>query len=263
MSTWIFDRPLIKTTIGLVLVVGLSACTSSRLGGGRSTPTAVPQKSTITVSGKEIVIEGPSGFCMDHQATQVAGDNAFVLMGNCAVVSPKTRAPAPEVKALLTATVSGAPQQNGTIADSMNSMDRFFRSEIGRTALSRTSDAATVQILDTFQNDDVFYLRANDTSDGIVPGASNDYWRAYFDLHEQILSVSVIGFTSDPLEPNTGLATVRDFANRIRTQNGAQVIASQVVEETTNEEPEQQPLRKVRDPARTFWTIGLLRRILN
>ncbi len=259
MSIWIFDRTPIKITLGLVLIAGLTACGSSRTDTGRSYST--PQKTTIDVAGRNVVIEGPQGFCVDRETSQLGGDTAFVLLGNCAVVSPKTRAPEPKVRALLTASISNSRPDVPTVADSVNEMDRFFRSETGRTALSRDSEASTVEVLETFQRDDTFYLRASDTSEGIVPGAANDYWRSYFDLNGQIVSVSVIGFMSEPLSPATGLSTVQEFTDLIRSRNGATEFAA-ATEPVDEPETTARTERPAKDTARTFWTLGLLRRIL-
>jgi hypothetical protein len=271
MSTWTFDRRLIKTIIGLLLAASLTACGSSRLG--KVTRSAPAQRSAIEIGGKKVTIKGPPGFCIDNQISQFSDDLAFILLGNCRVISPSAFGPSPKVKALLTASISGSGGDpdagSGSIAGSLNSLDQFFRSETGRTALSRASDPGTVQVLETFQQDNTFFLRARDTSPGIVPGASDDYWRAYFDLQDQIVSVSVIGFQSDPISPDTGLATLREFARLIKDQNG---VATTLVQTTTIEEPDEpeeseeskpRKKKKIRDPARTFWTLGLIRKLLN
>lgn len=262
MSIWIFDRISIRTILAITLIAGVSACGSSRMGTVSRAPSP---KSTIEVAGRTLNIKGPPGFCIDRQISQFGDDLAFILLGSCKVVSPSTFATSPKVKALLTASISGS-DGGGSIAGSLNSMDQFFRSENGRTALSRASDPGTVQVLETFQQENTFFLRASDSSQGIVPGAANDYWRAYFDLNDQIVSVSVIGFESDPISPETGLTTLREFAHLIKDQNG---VASTPVETLAVEEPEEtttpKPARKkkIRDPGRSIWTIGLLRRLLN
>jgi hypothetical protein len=281
MSIWIFDLIRVKIGVGILLFTVLAACGGSRPSGAdrvdRAAITARPVAPTvIDVSGQKVVIQGPPGFCVDRQTSQIGGDTAFVLLGNCAVVSPSSRAAQPKVKALLTASVSASRPGVATVAQSVNGMDQFFRSDTGRTALSRDSDPSKVKILDTFQSDNAFFLRARDSSEGIVPGAANDYWRSYFDLNGQIVSVSVIGFQSSPLSPEAGLATVREFSQLIRSKNGgapapvaevvpiAEVVPVAVVEEQTASQPAQnQPKKRVKNAARTFWRIGLLRKLLN
>ncbi len=252
MSIWIFDRHTQKIALCAFLLLGLTACSPNRLGGVNR---AAPQKTTVNLSSKQLVIQGPPGFCVDEDITEIHGDNAFLLLGNCAVVSPSFRAVQPNVKALLTASISSSGNGQASIRDSAAGMDSFFRSETGRTALSRNSDPGTVQVLDTFHKDNTFFIRATDTSEGLVPGASDDYWRAYFDLDRQIVSVSVIGFQTEPLAPETGLKTVREFANAIKSSNGV-VTAPLPVQQTTTTTP-RRPI-----PANTtLMSIGFLRRI--
>lgn len=267
MFTWIFDRQSVKTLALLLVVAIFSGCG----GGGRfSGVTRAPAadntpKSTILVGGREIQIKGPRGFCIDNETSQVGGDLAFVLLGNCQVVSPSFGAQSPNVKALLTASISASDGSDSSIVGSLNSMDQFFRSETGRTALSRSSDPSSVEVLETFSADEIYFIRASDTSEGIVPGAADDYWRAYFDLHDQIVSVSVIGFETDPIAPDVGLTTLREFVHLIRDQNGVAselvVAASEESEEQHKEEPA--PKKQIRDPSKVFWTIGLLRKLVN
>ncbi|MCB1368941.1 MAG: hypothetical protein KDK00_14340, partial [Rhodobacteraceae bacterium] len=240
----------IRPALLLLLIAGLAACGggNSRLGGeggartgrGFSSLVTTPRDETIQVAGRDVIIAAPKGFCIDHEVSQIGGDTAFVLLGSCQAVAGNGRGAAPPYKALLTASVSAATE-GGKVADSLNGMDRFFRSDTGLTALSRDSNPANVEVLETFQQDDMFYLRANDTSAGIVPGAAPDYWRAYFDLPEQIVSVSVIGFNDDPLAPEKGLEIVREFAAMIRQRNsGAAAMAPP---------PDDTPLERVYEPA--------------
>ena len=265
MSIWIFDRAPIKPIIVLLLAASLTACGSSRLGTAspKSTTGNTP-KDTVRVSGRDVIVKGPQGFCIDRESSQLGGDLVFVLLGSCRVVAPSAFAASPNVKALLTASLSGTAS-DGTIAGSMNSMDQFFRSDDGRTALSRASDPGTVQVLETFQQDDTFFIRAIDNSEGIVPGAADDYWRAYFDLNEQIVSVSVIGFEDDPISPDTGLSTLRQFSHSLKTQNGIDATPPPVVEETPAEpttKPKPSKKKTVRDARNVFWSIGLLRKLI-
>jgi hypothetical protein len=259
MSIWIFDRLSTKTIALILCAASLSACGSSRLG----TVTRAPSpRNTIEVSGQSLNIKGPQGFCIDRETSQFSDDLAFVLLGSCKVVSPSAFAPSPKVKALLTASVSAA-KNGSSIAGSLNSMDRFFRSETGRAALSRDADPATVNVLETFQQDETFFIRATDSSQGVVPGAANDYWRAYFDVNNQIVSVSVIGFQTDPISPDTGLTTLREFANLIKDQNGIATapVQTAVVEEPETAEPTKE--KKILKKGSTFWTLGLLRKLIN
>lgn len=256
MSIWIFDPFRVKPIFGLIIIAtSLAAC------GSRNFPsTEKAQGTTITVGGKNVVIAGPTGFCMDRSVSQIREDSAFVLLGNCAVVAPKSRSPQPKVKALLTATV--AQNLQGTVADTATEMDMFFRSEDGRTALSRSSDPETVRILDSFETSGTYFLRSTDSSPGIVPDTANDNWRGYFDVNGQLVSVSVIGFNSDPISPDAGLETVRAFARAMQAGNNATAARTPtqpvIAPQTTSE-----PVREKSKPStgNRLNRVGILRRI--
>jgi len=262
MSIWISDPKRIKVILICLAVMGLSAC------GGRNayTSAAKTQKSTIQVGGQTMVIAGPPGFCVDQSVSQIDATSAFVLLGNCGVVAPKSRGPSPKIKALLTATVSPSPTRTDPVAQSAEAMDRFFRSEDGRTALSRSSDPGTVNILDTFENDGAYFLRVTDSSPGIVPNASPDYWRSYFGLKGQIVSVSVIGFQSKPLAPATGLDTVREFTRTLRANNSAAAPVGTTIPPTVSvrkpSPPRIAPATTRSKPGRILKRVGILRRLL-
>jgi hypothetical protein len=269
MSTWIFDRIPVKPILLILCVAGLAACGGGRLGGGTSQARGQDQASgsvskTLTVAGRQIVIQGPPGYCIDETATEAGYDTAFVMLGDCAVVAPGARAPRPDKRALLTASVSGATEGGAGVADSLISMDRFFRSETGRTALSRSSDPETVEILETFQSDGAFYLRASDTSQADVPGLGDEYWRVFFDVDDQIVSVSVVSFRDAPLGAEEGLETATQFTGAILTANGGdapaivEVAETEDVTETTTGTGFNRPRTQ---PTGGLSGVGLLRRL--
>ncbi|MGG7645301.1 hypothetical protein ACQ5SP_10890 [Rhodovulum sp. YNF3179] len=215
MSTWISERRLPT----LLLCLGLAAC----VPGG---PFATARDSTtLTVGGNAVTVAGPGGFCIDPGATRETAESGFTLFGNCATIAGRADLPQPDLRAVLTATVSGGAGA-ATIAGSIDALDGYFRSTAGRRALSRTGDPATVEVLETFQNEAVFYIHARDASPGFAPGMSPDYWRAYFDLAGRIVAVSAIGFDAAPLSRAQSLAALRAFAARIRAANAPEAAAA-------------------------------------
>lgn len=243
---------------------------------------------TINAETRDVVIKGPQGFCIDKENSQTDTDPAFVLLGNCAALGRGFNLHQPTARALLTASVSNGGSE-GMVANTMPALDQFFRSDDGKAALSRSSDPESVEILDTFAQEDSYYLHANDTSEPIVPGAANEYWRSYFDIGDQIVAVSVIATTDQPLSPEESLNLVKSFAAEIRTANGiaaepvAEVVTASAQTTTTptsryetgttvgndpdyveydvdSQQPQQQQRRT--NVLRTLQTIGLLRQLL-
>ncbi len=285
-----------RLVVLLVASMVLSACASSRVGVSSSRGGPMIRSKTITVGDSRIVVQGPRGFCIDPKTSQDGADIAFVLLASCQATSSAWNAPRPGVKALLTASVMAGGEGMSPISASASRLDGFFRSETGRTALSRTADPATVKVLDTFQQDATYFIHASDNSLGVVPGADNQYWRAYFDLKGQLVSVSAIGLRSDPIAPDRALELVRDFVAEMRRANGVsqptaapeqRIARAAVPVDDTTPTPAAAPVAAPVKPTAqvgpapvepavvpptgarrrvgpgNFWRLGLLRKIFN
>ncbi|MFT5059953.1 MAG: hypothetical protein ACI95S_001138 [Dinoroseobacter sp.] len=228
ISTWT-SRPL--RGLALIACFGLAAC-GGGFGGGGST-TASPSNpvsgltslfgtrpaSEVTVTQNRVKIAGPEGFCVDPTGTNDATTSAFVLLGNCAAIPGSRRDAEPANPAILTASVGDNP--GAAVATRLAEMDSYLRSDLGLTALSRTGNAGSVEILDSFAQDDVLFIRARDTSTASDPAMSADYWRAFFDARGSLVTLSVVGVKSNPIPPQTGLQTLQAFTALVRTRNGA------------------------------------------
>ncbi|PIE16071.1 MAG: hypothetical protein CSA68_04225 [Rhodobacterales bacterium] len=179
---------------------------------------AQPAPEQVSVSGKQVVIAGPKGFCIDPTETRDKAENAFVLLGSCQAISNSLFKPAPKVPAVLVATVSGHTK-SAPIAESTDTLRKFFASEPGRAALSRDGKAETVEVLKTSSRDGVFYIHARDSSHEALAGAGEEYWRALFNIKGRIVSASVFGLKEKPIPAATGYALLSDFTQRIRAKN--------------------------------------------
>jgi len=194
----------------LLAVTGLAGC--GALGFGASAP------ADIAVTSDRVVVTGPEGYCVDPTATRDTGDTGFVVLGNCAAISNSDLAVQPEVPAVLTAAVS-EPSDGGQLAESLGELDAFFRSEDGLRLISRTGDAATVTVLDTVIEGEVFLLHATDTSAGSIEGVQGDYWRAYLDVGSRIATLSVLALEDRVLSRDESLATLRSFVQAVQASN--------------------------------------------
>lgn len=216
--------------LALIACFGLAAC-GGGFGGGGST-TASPSNpvsgltslfgtrpaSEVTVTQNRVKIAGPEGYCVDPTGTNDGTTSAFVLLGNCAAIPGSRRDAEPANPAILTALVGDNP--GDAVATRLAEMDSYLRSDVGRTALSRSGDAGSVEVLDSFAQDDVLFMRARDTSTASDPAMSADYWRAFFDARGALVTLSVVGVKSSPLPPQTGLQTLQAFTALVRTRNG-------------------------------------------
>ncbi len=262
--------------LALIACLGLAACGGGFQGGG-SAPSAQPNPggmfsgifgtradSDITVTQNQIVIAAPDGFCVDPTGTEDAGTSAFVLMGNCAALSGRTRSAQPAAAAILTASVG---EHHGTaVADRLVEMNDYLRSETGRAALSRSGTADTVEVLDSFAQDDVFYLRARDTSPARDPDMAPEYWRAFLDARGSLVTLSVIGTRAAPMNPQTGLEILQSFATLVRTRNGEAVAPPPPVAAAPAPAPAQPAPAAAAPAPAPIWGglggIGIFRRLL-
>jgi len=209
---------------GLVALMIMGACADGTGGGGGfrlALPKPAPKQ--ITVSGKDVIIAGPAGFCVDPTVTQSKGSNAFVLLGSCAAISNSPRKPRPKIPAILTATVSETTD-SAPIASSMEALTQFFNSETGRAALSRDGKADMVDVIETLGKDGVFYIHARDRSTDTLAGTGDEYWRALFDVKGRIVSASVFGLKQRPFSTTAGFDTLEAFTNQIKSKNAANPV---------------------------------------
>lgn len=165
-----------------------------------------PPVREVAVTRDAVTITGPAGFCVDPDSLSDSEATAFVLMGNCAVISNRRSA----------------------------------------------GEAETVDVLDSFHQGDIYYLRARDSSASDIQNVASDYWRSYLDIGDQIATLTVLAREDEPISPEEGLATLRQFTQAVVAANP---------EDGTGPAPAAQP-----DPAPgtggTLWNIGLFRRIM-
>lgn len=214
----------LKTTLGVCVVIALAGC-DTLMGVTRG----VPVETQVAVADGAVVVAGPRGFCVDTASTRPSGAVPFVMMGNCAVISRDGRAPQPDIRAVLTASV--ATLDPAFVFDSADpGLPVFFQSAEGRAALSRAGDPASVEVLESFARGPAFYLHARDTSPGPVANLDATHWRAVFGVNGRVVSAAVLDFQGSALPPDRSLMVLSQFVDRIRMQSvgrGAPLVVAQ------------------------------------
>ncbi|PIV73531.1 MAG: hypothetical protein COW55_12515 [Rhodobacteraceae bacterium CG17_big_fil_post_rev_8_21_14_2_50_65_11] len=214
-----------------------------------------PPMREVAVTRDRVTITGPAGFCVDPDSTRDSEATAFVLMGNCAVISNRRSAGEPSVPAVLTASISEAdPAQ--TLQGSIPRLNAFFNSDEGRALLSRTGDADTVEVLDSFHQGDIYYLRARDSSASDIQNVSSDYWRSYLDIGDRIATLTVLAREDEHLPAEAALATLRQFTQAVVDANSEGEAAAAPVTA-----PAVEP-RRTPATGGALWNVGLFRRIM-
>jgi hypothetical protein len=245
--------------IALVSTLLLTACGGAGpLRGLRPDPGPPPARE-VAVTTDQVIITGPQGFCVDPSSTNDRGATAFVLLGNCAVIANRRSEAQPEVPAVLTASVS-QPDPPQSLRETIPELDQFFQSEEGRELLSRNGDAGTVEILDSFHQGDIYFLRARDSSAGEVEDVSAEYWRSYLDVGNRIATLTVLETIETPIESEAALATLQDYTNAVIDANSV-AVADPVEALPAAAEVAEPPAPRQRG-AGTLWNVGLFRRIM-
>lgn len=205
MSTWI------SRILTAAAVFGLAACE-----GGIDVGRSAPQR--MAVAGNAVTVGGPPGYCVDPSASR-DGVEAVVLLASCASIAGNPLGPKPDTPAIVTVVVSSDPGSFIDVAGTQDLLTRYFRSEAGRAALSRSGNPGSVAVTDVRRAGGAIYLRVRDTSPGLVAGLDNEYWRALLDVNGRLVTVSVTGFESRPMSAGQGLDVLEAATRRIRAES--------------------------------------------
>lgn len=209
-----------KGVVSAVVLAGvvLSGCANG-VDDGSSMARAPAQ---VRVLSKSFTVAGPRGFCVDTGATRETEDNAFVVLGSCAVISGNPRDSKPKVPAVLTASIS--PAAVPLDAAALDRMAAFFSSDTGRATLARTEGASAVSVIELKREGGMLLVHAEDgDTSGDVMG---DYWRGVFDQSGRLATITVSGFRETPIDDKTGARLARDFVAALRKANAPRGEAS-------------------------------------
>ncbi len=211
-----------RVWFGLAASLSLAACegglpqfgAGDKAAGGKKASTAQGQ-TEATVTRNKVRIIGVDGFCVDPVSTRSSAAQAFLVFGNCAAITGNPDQPQPYLRAVATATVtSSGITGEGSVRPQVANLNAFFRTDAGRSRLSRSGDASLVDILDGFTDDGALFLHVKDTSPAAFEGAQDTYWRSYFDAGNSVVAASIIGFSETPVSKSEGLDVLRNFVDR-------------------------------------------------
>ncbi|MEM7718363.1 MAG: hypothetical protein AAF222_04110 [Pseudomonadota bacterium] len=159
------------------------------------------------------MISGADGWCIDQATTQTSAETTVIVLGSCAALAGDLFQPQPNVPGVVTISIEA---EAGEVPGS-EALEAFFVSEAGRAVLARNGEADSVSIITTRHEDGLLYLHASD--DSVGPNASNDIWRALFDLGGRFVAVSFYSRDSDAIEPEDGLATLLAQVQELQAAN--------------------------------------------
>lgn len=222
----------------LVACAGLSACGDLTLpvpslsGSGGENETIVTRD--------KVTLVGPHGFCVDPQSSRRGTASAFVVFGNCRAINGSQTAPQPRTNAVVTSTVRLADPSVPKISQSADQLSTFFDSNVGHILLSRGNDPTSVKILESGPAaNGAYFIYIEDSSEGAPEGTANTYWRAYLDVQNSVVTLSVLSLDANPLSRREGLEIMRGFTSKIRSAETRAVADAVEVKDTDVTKPKQ------------------------
>ena len=165
----------------------------------------------VNLTSSKVQVEGPYGYCADPKSIKSQSARATVVFGNCREISGLKDQPQPFTEAVASVTATRLSAEEATSLRDTKALEDYLLSSVGRASLSRSGDAESIEILDSFTTKTAVYLRMRDAA-AKDPDALNDsYWRSVFALPEAAVSVTVRGLNGGKLSPAEGLRLVREF----------------------------------------------------
>lgn len=209
MSIWTNNRRRRFPT--LLAALALAGCVAPELAG-RAAP------GSVAVLDRSVMVAGPRGYCIDSAASRNTATTAFVLLGSCASLSGSSRVTGPASSAILTASVI---ESSADITEQTDRLATFFRSGAGRAALSRSGEAASVEVRESFGKDGVFFIRVSDVAADDGTPVEPEYWRAILSVNGRLVTLTVLGHRARPQPPETKRALLEAFIARMLAANPA------------------------------------------
>lgn len=167
---------------------------------------------TVSLTSSRVLVEGPFGYCVEPQSIRAQAARGSVVFGNCSEITGAKNQPEPSREAVVSVTATRLAAEDALAFRDTKALEDFLKSSDGRATLSRSGDAETVKILDSFTTRSAVYLRMTDAAPGAEASLTSAYWRSVFAVSEAAVSISVRGIEGGTLSPGDGLQLAREFA---------------------------------------------------
>lgn len=163
----------------------------------------------MDVLRENITVTGPTGYCVDVEATRESDIEAFVLLVRCHA----TMRPAP----VLSATVTNLEAPDSNDPDTLRRLAGFLQTTPGRAQLSRSGDPDDVSLEGAQYRDGAIWMEITDS--GNPDSFDPTYWRAILPISGRVVTVSVLSAREHPLDSGGGQTMLRDFVRQMRRAN--------------------------------------------
>lgn len=176
--------------IALLLAISVSGC--ELLSGGEAVR-------SLSLFDGDVVIQTPDGYCID-QATSRPGDG-FAAMAGCALVSSEAVMPAQDAFITVQTGASGTAAVTGN----EETLRDLLATASGVALLSARGEPTDIIVQSLDYRDALVIVRFSDRAAAPFPGLADEEWRAFLDVGNRMVTVTVRGFLRAPLGDDEGL----------------------------------------------------------
>jgi hypothetical protein len=193
----------------MAAVLPLAACLEPGAGGqagltgAASGPAPSSAQAGVKLSGGNVVVAGPAGYCIDSQEVSDRLTGSFALLASCEVLSNGRAGPAVE-PAIMTVTI--LPRRANTTVPTAQAMgDAMFPAKV---LTSREEGGLTV-------------VQLASGGEQISRAGDPRHWRAAIVINGHLIALAVYGPKGSKVAGRQGLAMIVALADAIRRASPA------------------------------------------
>lgn len=136
-----------------------------------------------------------------------------MFLSDCRVIDSNGTAARTPISAVLTASIStsGLAGREAGLKPALTNLETFLKSPVGLFSLGKSHVDGAVSVLNTRHTDAALYLLVQDSAYQGDAGASNRYWRAFTEINDRLVALSVTGYTQTDVKEERGLRILRGF----------------------------------------------------
>lgn len=229
--------PLLALAPACMVTVGESSVENelTRLDAirGIGLVSATPLEAVIAARGAKVVVRPAPGSCIARDSIETSELSAFLLLTDCALErlshgesdaatseDGERLIVAPGFPGLVTISVAGEPRAP------LPRLKSFLESPEGQAELGRGVIGEEVEIENLRIVEDVLFVLAKDRDPEAVPLLSRTFWRAFTEVSDRLVLVTVSGFRAHELGEEAMLEQLVDQVLALRIANGGPGIGA-------------------------------------
>ncbi|WP_019953459.1 hypothetical protein [Yoonia vestfoldensis] len=179
---------MFRHALALTGIAALAACD----------PVGVAQP--VAMRDGDLIVTPPRGYCADPLSSRLRA--GFAVFAPCVTLG--TEAPIPAV--LGVATVQAGDANSAMVVGAESSLRDFLISPQGAGLLSKGGSGATVSVVSSQAFGGRVVVHFRDSGAPPMDGLGQDEWRAFTDVDDRLVTVSVRGLDDAPLSAGRGAA---------------------------------------------------------